>query len=120
MMKPRRDSHTLVAEVVETPRNVGSSPSMAHGCRPYSATIQPSSAANQGNGKLYKATRRNQRFRSSRWRDAKKNATANKAMRKIPSATMNRKLQKRTGTFGTVDHAARSICSDVAAAGSRV
>ena len=41
---------TLPAEMLETPRKVGSTPSMTHGWRPYSATNQPSSAAIHGSG----------------------------------------------------------------------
>ncbi len=57
---------TLCASVPETPRKVGSTPSITQGWRPYSATIQPSSAANHGSGRLHSAAHRNKRYLSSR------------------------------------------------------
>jgi hypothetical protein len=47
--------HTLAAEMLETARNVGNTPSITQGCRPTSATIQPSSAASHGSGRLNSA-----------------------------------------------------------------
>ena len=44
-----------------TPRKVGNTPSITQGCRPYSATSHPSSAAIQGNGSDQNATRSSQR-----------------------------------------------------------
>ena len=45
----------------ETPSAVGRTSSITQGWRPYSATIQPSSAAIQGSGRLRHAARRNRR-----------------------------------------------------------
>ena len=50
-MKPKRVTRTLLAEMLDTARNVGSTPSTTHGWRPTSATIQPDSAAIQGSGR---------------------------------------------------------------------
>src|SRR5262249_24470626 len=55
--KPHSDSTTLLAGTGDPPRKVGSTPSMAQGCRPYSATIQPSSPAIHGSGSARKAAR---------------------------------------------------------------
>ena len=103
--------------VEDTPMKVGSTPSIAHGWRPYSATIQPSSAASHGSGRLHRAMRRKRGFSSLRLLDSRK-AQANRAMKKKPSATMIRNEKNSTGTFGTVSQAARSITDSSALAGS--
>ena len=43
---------TLPAEMLDTARKVGSTPSITQGWRPSSATIQPHSTASQGKGIL--------------------------------------------------------------------
>src|SRR6185369_15484901 len=105
-------------EIEETPSAVGSTPSIAHGWRPFSATIQPSSAASQGSGRLHSASLRYQRLASSRRLLASQNDQPNRAMKYIPQPTMMRKDQNSNGTFGIVLSAARRTSAAVACAGS--
>src|ERR1700687_3453069 len=101
--------------MLEAERNVGYTPSMVQGCRPFSATIQPSSLDIQGSGVARMARRRNQRCCSNvRLADSQK-AKAKKAMKKNPMPTMKRNDQMSVNTLGTVSHAALSICSGAAA-----
>src|SRR5262249_16870235 len=112
--KPLRLNQTWLAGMLETERKVGSTPSMVQGWRPYSATIQPSSLDIQGRGNASNASRRYQRcFSKSRLADSQKE-NGKKVMKKKQMPTMKRKAQNRTGTLGTVSHAAFSICSGVA------
>src|SRR5665647_272474 len=99
-MKPPRLVATCAADTDDTPSAVGSTPSIAHGWLPYSATIQPSSIASHGSGRLHSAARKSQRWRSS-WRLAdSQNAYPNNAMNHRPQPTMMRNDQNKTGTFG--------------------
>ena len=50
--------------------------------------------------------------------EAIQNAAPKKAMKKKPRPAITRNTQNMTGTLGTVDHAAFSICSGVAFRGS--
>ena len=56
---------TSQADRVEVDGRVGSTSPMVQGWRPYSATIQPSSAAIQGAGMLKTTAFSSQRFRSN-------------------------------------------------------
>src|SRR5450432_1096589 len=109
---------TWPAETDDTPSAVGSTPEIAHGWRPYSATIQPSSIASHGSGRLYNASFRYQRLASSRRLLASQNEYANRTMKYMPQATMMRNDQNSTGTFGIVLSAARRMSAGVALAGS--
>src|SRR5450755_3733244 len=109
---------TCAVDTDETPSAVGRMPSMAQGCLPYSATIQPSSAASHGSGRLYSATRRYQRWRCRLRVDASQNEYANSAMNQKPQATINRNDQNKTGTLGMVLAAARAMSACVALVGS--
>ena len=64
----------------DTERNVGSTPLIVHGWRPYSATIQPSSQATHGSGMLHTARRSSQRC-GARLRSARKKNDAAKMNR---------------------------------------
>ncbi len=96
---------------------VGSTPSMAQGCRPTSAMTQPSSVETQGSGMAATASSRNHRW-SKRRRLHSRKARLNSPMKKKPSPAITRKLQNISGTFGTVSQAASSICCGVARRGS--
>src|SRR5476651_39680 len=89
---------------------------MIQGCRPNSATNQPSSAASQGSGKVQSASRNSQRGASAS-RIVYQSEIANTASSTKPNSTMKRKVKKIEGTLGTVDQAASRICSGVAWAG---
>ena len=65
MTKPARLSATLDGRIGETARNVGSTPSIAQGCRPCSATNQPSSAATHGSGRPKERAFKNSRLSSN-------------------------------------------------------
>src|SRR4051812_10906938 len=93
---------------------------MAHGWRPYSATIQPSSIASHGNGRLHNAAFRYQRWRSSSRRADSQNEYANSAMNHRPQPTIRRNDQNSTGTFGIVLAAAFRMSAPVAVAGSAI
>src|SRR6185437_6396564 len=97
----------------------GNTPSMTHGPRPASLTIQPSAPAIHGTGKLHAAMRRNQRLSSLRF-DASQNAQPNSTMAYMPSNAMPRNVQNNSVTFGTVSRAAAAIIASLACAGCEV
>src|SRR5450756_941744 len=94
----------------EVARKVGSTPSMIQGCRPNSATNQPSSTASQGSGNAQSARWNSQRGASAS-RIVYQSETTNTASSAKPNSTMKRKVKKIEGTLGTVDHAASWILS---------
>src|SRR5664280_1942695 len=100
----------------EVARKVGSTPSMIQGCRPNSATNQPSSAASQGSGNAQSAIRNSQSGASAS-RIVYQSEIRNTASSTKPNSTMKRKMKKMEGTLGTVDQAASWICSGVACDG---
>src|SRR3569623_3671889 len=101
-MKPVRLTSTWPAETLETPSAVGSTPSIAQGWRPYSATIQPSSIASQGSGRLHSAIFRYQRCRSSRRVADSQKEKAKSVLKYLPQPAIRRNDQNSTGTFGIV------------------
>src|SRR5690606_9922208 len=113
---------SCVTVKLDAARNVGNTPSIAQGCRPTSASIQPNSMAIHGKGMTQTAERMKKRQKAvsqvNLRNDAIQKATAKKAMKKKPRPAITRKTQNMTGTFGTVDHAACWTCSGVAARGS--
>src|ERR1019366_2122963 len=113
-MKPKSVTRTLFAEMLDTARNVGRTPSTTQGWRPTSGTIQPASAAIQGNGKENTSTQSNQRALRIGPVDMRVNARPNKRIKKKPHPTMIRNDQKRSATGGTMLQAAFLISSPVA------
>src|ERR1700694_617168 len=115
-VKPMMVRTRLKTPSSEVARKVGSTPSMIQGCRPNSATNQPSSAASQGSGKAQSASRNSQRGASAS-RIVYQSEVKNTASSAKPNNTMKRKVKKMDGTPGTVDQAASWICSGVACNG---
>src|SRR5665811_47123 len=100
--------------MLDADRKVGRTPSIVQGCRPFSATNQPSSEDIQGNGMISTASQRNHTWRSRQRVAESQKEKAKKAMKKKPIPTMNRNDQNSGSTSGTVSQAAFSICSGVA------
>src|ERR1035441_4806014 len=78
--KPESVNKTCAVDTEEDARNVGSTPSIAQGCRPYSATNQPSSAASHGSGSDHRKAR-NSHLREKSSLDVYQKAAANKKMK---------------------------------------
>src|ERR1700737_1692716 len=93
----------------EVSRKVGSTPSMIQGCRPNSATNQPSSAASQGSGKAQSASRNSQRGASAS-RIVYQSEVKNTASSAKPNNTMKRKGKKKKRTAGDGDQTSTGIC----------
>src|SRR3977135_3386449 len=101
----------------EVAKKVGSTPSMIQGCRPNSATNQPSSAASHGSGRAQSASLNPQRGASPS-RIVYQSEIKNTASSAKPNNTIKRKVKKIDGTLGTVDQAASWICCGGACRGA--
>src|SRR5258705_10960379 len=113
-MKPPRLNQIWPVVTDEVDRWVGSTSLIVHGCRPYSATIQPSSIAIHGSGMLHSAILRIHWLFASLRLATMTNAATNTNRNHSPSPTMMRNDQKIGATFGIVSLTAARICSGVA------
>src|ERR1700694_158925 len=113
-MNPARLIATSPAVTDDVDRCVGSTSLIAHGWRPYSATIHPNSIAIQGKGMLHSASFRIHLLFARRRRATTRNADANTNRNHRPSPTMMRNDQKIGATLGIVSLTAARIWSSVA------